>query len=73
MEHEEAKEMLLSEIDTFIQEKITYADRSVADLAQSKIENGDVVLTFAYSSAVLNTFLSAKKVRIATESGSAIS
>ena len=62
MEHEEAKDMLLTEIDTFIQEKITYADKSVADLAASKIENKDVVLTFAFSSAVLNTFLKAREV-----------
>ena len=62
MDPEEAKEMLVSEIDTFIQEKITYADRSVADLARSKIDSRDVVLTFAFSQAVLNTFVAAKQV-----------
>jgi translation initiation factor 2B subunit (eIF-2B alpha/beta/delta family) len=58
----EAKVMLLEEIDTFIQEKVTFADEQVARNAQSKVASGDVVLTFAFSSAVLSTFLLAKKV-----------
>ena len=60
---DEAKLLLLDEIDTFIQEKITYADEQVARTAQTKVEAGDVILTFAFSSAVLNTLLAAKKVR----------
>ena len=60
---EDAKLLLLDEIDTFIQEKITYADEQVARTAQTKVEGGDVILTFAFSSAVLNTLLAAKKVR----------
>ncbi len=58
----EAKMMLLEEIDTFVQEKVTFADEQVARNAQSKVESGDVVLTYAFSSAVLSTFLLAKKV-----------
>ena len=58
----EAKIMLLDDVDNFIQEKVTFADEQIARLAQSKVDSGDVVLTFAYSSAVLSTFLLAKKV-----------
>ena len=58
----EAKVILLDDIDSFIQEKVTFADEQIARIAQSKVDSGDVVLTFAYSSAVLSTFLQAKKV-----------
>ena len=58
----EAKMILLDDIDNFIQEKVTFADEQIARIAQSKVDSGDVVLTFAYSSAVLSTFLQAKKV-----------
>ncbi len=58
----EAKIILLDDIDNFIQEKVTFADEQIARIAQSKVDSGDVVLTFAYSSAVLSTFLQAKKV-----------
>ena len=59
---EDAKLQLLEEIDVFIQEKITYADEQVARIAQTKVTDEDVILTFAFSSAVLNTLLAAKKV-----------
>lgn len=58
----EAKMILLDDIDNFIQEKVTFADEQIARIAQSKVDSGDVVLTFAYSSAVLSTFLQAKRV-----------
>ena len=58
--------ILLDDIDNFIQEKVTFADEQIARIAQSKVDSGDVVLTFAYSSAVLSTFLQAKKVAITT-------
>ena len=41
-----------------------FVDLQVARNAQCKVESGDVVLTFAFSSAVLSTFLLAKKVRL---------
>lgn len=58
----EAKALLLDDIDNFIQEKVTFADEQIARTAQSKVDSGDVVLTYAYSSAVLSTFLQAKQV-----------
>lgn len=60
---DEAKLQLLEEIDTFIQEKITFADEQVARIAQTKVADGDAVMTFGFSSAVLNTLLAAKRVR----------
>lgn len=60
----EAKVILLEEIDNFIQEKVTYADEQVARTAETKVDSGDVVLTFAFSSAVLSTFLLAKEVEL---------
>ena len=41
-----------------------FVNKQVARNAQCKVESGDVVLTFAFSSAVLSTFLLAKKVRL---------
>ena len=61
---EVAKAALLEEIDTFVQEKITFADEQVALLAQAKVAPGDVVLTYAFSSAVYNTFVAAQKVKM---------
>lgn len=57
----EAKRDLLEEIDIFIRERITAADRLIRDLAATKIEPGDVVLTYAASSIVEQTILHAHK------------
>lgn len=69
----EAKIILLDDIDNFIREKVTFADEQIARIAQSKVDSGDVVLTFAYSSAVLSTFLQAKKVILARQDNMCIS
>ncbi|KAL5120003.1 hypothetical protein ACEQ8H_002101 [Pleosporales sp. CAS-2024a] len=48
----EAKRDLVDEIDMFLRERITAADKLIRDLAATKIEPGDVVLTYAASSIV---------------------
>lgn len=48
----EAKKHILSEIDDYIQNRILLATQAVARHAQSKIEDGDVILTYARSNAV---------------------
>ncbi|KAL3833429.1 hypothetical protein ACJIZ3_008165 [Penstemon smallii] len=48
----EAKASLISEIDRFISEKIILADKLIVNLAVTKIRDGDVLLTYASSSAV---------------------
>lgn len=57
----EAKRDLLEEIDIFIRERVTAADRLISDLASKKIEPGDVVLTYASSSIVEQAILEAHK------------
>ncbi|KAF1938508.1 nagb/rpia/CoA transferase-like protein [Clathrospora elynae] len=57
----EAKRDLVEEIDIFIRERVTAADRLIRDLAATKIQPGDVVLTYAASSIVEETFLHAHK------------
>lgn len=53
----EAKRDLLSEIDDFIRDRVTVADRLIAEFGSTKIENGDVVLTYAASSIVEKTLI----------------
>jgi len=48
----EIKEALINTIDTFINEKISFADRVILGLGKSKIINGDVILTYGYSSVI---------------------
>ncbi|TKA62074.1 hypothetical protein B0A49_10944 [Cryomyces minteri] len=55
----EAKASICSTIDTFIRERITVADTAIAATASSKIRDGDVVLTYAKSSIVQQTLLTA--------------
>ena len=57
----EAKRDLLEEIDIFIRERVTAADRLIRDLAATKIEPGDVILTYAASSIVEQAILHAHK------------
>lgn len=57
----EAKRDLLEEIDIFIRERVTAADRLIRDLASTKIEPGDVILTYASSSIVEQAVLHAHK------------
>ncbi|KAI9846992.1 MAG: hypothetical protein M1837_003348 [Sclerophora amabilis] len=55
----ESKSHLCSAIDTFIRERITVADTAIATAAASKIQDGDVILTYAKSSIVQQTLLTA--------------
>ena len=57
----EAKSHLISCIDTFIRERITAADAVISETASAKIYDGDVILTYAQSSVVAATMLSAHR------------
>ncbi|PWY66116.1 IF-2B-domain-containing protein [Aspergillus heteromorphus CBS 117.55] len=57
----DAKATLSDFIDSFIREKITVADQVIAGSAAQKIQDGDVVVTFAGSSIVKQTLLTAHK------------
>ena len=59
---QEARDSLAAKITSFVEEKIDYAAKYLVETAQSKVVEGDVVLTFAYSSAVHATLLAALKV-----------
>ena len=54
-----AKSELCSAIDNFICERITVAGQAIASSASSKIQDGDVILTFAKSSIVARTLAEA--------------
>ncbi|KAB8242316.1 hypothetical protein BDV35DRAFT_30106 [Aspergillus flavus] len=56
-----AKATLSDFIDNFIREKITVADQVIATSAAEKIQDGDVIVTFAGSSIVKQTLLTAYK------------
>ncbi|KAB8268186.1 hypothetical protein BDV30DRAFT_218796 [Aspergillus minisclerotigenes] len=56
-----AKTTLSDFIDNFIREKITVADQVIATSAAEKIQDGDVIVTFAGSSIVKQTLLTAYK------------
>ncbi|KAL6244035.1 hypothetical protein RBB50_008904 [Rhinocladiella similis] len=57
----EAKKSLCLEIDRFIRERITLADEVIAREAGSRIDNGDVILTYAKSSVVEKTLIAAHR------------
>jgi translation initiation factor eIF-2B subunit delta len=57
----EAKRDLLEEIDIFIRERVSAADKLIRDLAATKIEPDDVILTYAASSIVEQTLIQAHK------------
>ncbi|KAI1611068.1 translation initiation factor eIF-2B delta subunit [Exophiala viscosa] len=57
----EAKKTLCAEIDRFIRERITLADEVIAREAGSRIDNGDVILTYAKSSVVEKTLIAAHR------------
>jgi translation initiation factor eIF-2B subunit delta len=59
MEEKDAKKHLYDVIDTFLAERIVASDTLIAKAAAAKIENGDVVLTYAQSSVVKKTLLEA--------------
>ncbi|KAI0381828.1 nagb/rpia/CoA transferase-like protein [Hypomontagnella monticulosa] len=58
----DAKKQLCSGIDTFIQERISMADLVIVEKAADRIEEGDVVLTFGWSTLVERTLLHAHSV-----------
>ena len=64
----QAKSDLCDSIDTYVREKVTVADQVIANKANDKIEDGDVVMTFAKSSVVQQTLVEAfrrgKKFRV---------
>ncbi|CAG5101904.1 Similar to EIF2B4: Translation initiation factor eIF-2B subunit delta (Homo sapiens) [Cotesia congregata] len=47
-----AKSKLASAIDTYIQEQIMLADEAISMTIRTKISNGDVILTYGYSSLI---------------------
>ncbi|XP_043284894.1 translation initiation factor eIF-2B subunit delta [Venturia canescens] len=49
---EDAKSRLGNAIDTYIQEQIQLADKAISITIQTKISNGDVILTYGYSSLI---------------------
>ena len=57
-EHQ-AKTKLCSAIDNFIRERITVAGQAIASSASSRIQDGDVIVTFAKSSIVERTLAEA--------------
>ena len=60
---EEAKKSLLEKLDTYVDEKVVFAGSMVVANAAAKIEDGDVVLTYAHSSVVLQILEAARQVR----------
>ncbi|CAG9467360.1 unnamed protein product [Pedinophyceae sp. YPF-701] len=61
MDADEARAYLVGKIDTFIAERVEQADEEIVAHANDKIVDGDVILTHAYSHAVLQTLLKAKE------------
>jgi translation initiation factor eIF-2B subunit delta len=57
----DAKRDLVNEIDDFIRERVTAADKLIAENGYKKIERGDVILTYASSSIVEKTLVRAHK------------
>ncbi|KAJ4290213.1 hypothetical protein N0V90_010428 [Kalmusia sp. IMI 367209] len=60
----EAKRDLIEEIDMFIRERVTAAQKLIRDQATTKILPGDVILTYASSSIVEQTLLQAHKAGV---------
>jgi translation initiation factor eIF-2B subunit delta len=54
-----AREMLLSLLQEYAHEKVVYARRVLVSHAVSKVSPGDVVLTYGYSSTVVDALLAA--------------
>ncbi|EXJ78506.1 translation initiation factor eIF-2B subunit delta [Capronia coronata CBS 617.96] len=57
----EAKQSLCEAIDLYIRERITLADEVIAREATERIEDGDVILTYAKSSIVEKTLINAHR------------
>ncbi|XP_011877926.1 PREDICTED: translation initiation factor eIF-2B subunit delta [Vollenhovia emeryi] len=59
---EEAKSKLLDVIDTYISEQIQLAGKAISITIQSKISDGDVILTYGYSSLINKILMDAHAV-----------
>ncbi|XP_076174581.1 eukaryotic translation initiation factor 2B subunit delta [Ptiloglossa arizonensis] len=59
----DAKSKLSSAIDTYILEQIHLADKAISITIQTKISNGDVILTYGYSSLIHKILLDAHIAR----------
>ncbi|KAL3143575.1 hypothetical protein ABBQ38_002372 [Trebouxia sp. C0009 RCD-2024] len=57
----DAKQELVDKINTYIQEKIVFADNVLVTNAVAKVYTDDVILTYGFSSVVFNVLLRAKK------------
>lgn len=57
----DAKRQLREGINSFIRERFLLADQIIADTAANKIQDGDVIVTYAKSSIVEKTLLEAHK------------
>ncbi|KAF9349445.1 hypothetical protein BGX26_012257 [Mortierella sp. AD094] len=56
---EDARALFLEKIDNFIRDRITMADQVITSLGLQKIQDGDVILTYARSSVVQDLLLAA--------------
>ncbi|XP_017889936.1 translation initiation factor eIF-2B subunit delta isoform X2 [Ceratina calcarata] len=69
----DAKSKLCNAIDTYIREQILLADKSISITIETKISNGDVILTYGYSSLIHKILLDAhdadKKFRVIVVDG----
>ena len=50
------------EQSTAVQEKVVFADDMLVRNAVAKIDDGDIILTYGYSSVVFSIFMQAQKV-----------
>ncbi|CAG8563340.1 3995_t:CDS:2, partial [Funneliformis mosseae] len=57
---DDAKRLLCEKIDNFIRDRITFADRVIVDYGLQKIQDDDVILTYARSSVVQALLLEAR-------------
>ncbi|KAL4421078.1 hypothetical protein ABPG77_001373 [Micractinium sp. CCAP 211/92] len=58
---QQAKDMLIEKIQDYLEQKIRFADRMLVKHAIEKIQDGDTIMTYAYSSVVAATLLAAHK------------
>ncbi|XP_043265470.1 translation initiation factor eIF-2B subunit delta isoform X2 [Colletes gigas] len=69
----DAKIKLSSAIDTYILEQIELADKAISITIQTKISNGDVILTYGYSSLIhkilLDAHIAEKQFRVVVVDG----
>lgn len=64
MPQDEAKALLIQKLETFVQEKIIFAGDVLVSIAATKVEDGDVILTYGFSTTVYGLILrAALKVR----------